>query len=75
MPPKSLLPSGTLLDRGVVKKFKTCLVCIKPFTWRKKWTKDWDEVRYCSEKCKKGRGKVEVCETDSIIEERSNKRQ
>ncbi|WP_346343878.1 DUF2256 domain-containing protein [Gluconobacter kondonii] len=22
------------------------------FTWRKKWAKDWDQVRYCSEACK-----------------------
>lgn len=34
---------------------KICVVCKKPFTWRKKWEKDWDEVKYCSEKCKKNR--------------------
>ncbi|WP_415274781.1 DUF2256 domain-containing protein [Aquiluna sp. Uisw_065] len=21
--------------------------------WRKSWEKNWDEVRYCSEKCKR----------------------
>ncbi|WP_249196929.1 DUF2256 domain-containing protein [Gluconobacter cerinus] len=31
---------------------KVCLVCDRPFTWRKKWAKDWDQVRYCSEACK-----------------------
>jgi hypothetical protein len=25
------------------------VVCNKPFTWRKKWEKVWDEVKYCSD--------------------------
>ena len=32
---------------------KTCLVCQKPFTWRKKWEKNWEMVKYCSIRCKK----------------------
>jgi hypothetical protein len=32
---------------------KTCAKCGLPFEWRKKWAKDWDNVKYCSEKCKK----------------------
>ncbi len=35
---------------------KTCVVCARPFTWRKKWAKVWDEVRYCSERCRRKRG-------------------
>ena len=31
---------------------KDCLVCEKPFTWRKKWEKNWGNVKYCSRKCK-----------------------
>lgn len=31
---------------------KTCLACGRPFTWRKKWEKVWDEVRYCSDRCR-----------------------
>ncbi|MBS3805453.1 MAG: DUF2256 domain-containing protein [Oleiphilaceae bacterium] len=34
---------------------KTCAVCRKPFTWRKKWARDWDQVRYCSERCRRQR--------------------
>lgn len=34
---------------------KTCIVCNRPFTWRKKWKKVWDEVKYCSEKCRKNK--------------------
>jgi len=35
---------------------KTCPVCQRPFVWRKKWERCWEEVRYCSEKCRRHRG-------------------
>jgi len=31
------------------------LVCERPFNWRKKWKKTWDEVKYCSEGCRKNK--------------------
>jgi hypothetical protein len=34
---------------------KICPVCKRPFQWRKKWAKDWEEVKYCSERCKKSK--------------------
>ncbi|HBW00470.1 MAG TPA: DUF2256 domain-containing protein [Bacteroidetes bacterium] len=34
---------------------KVCATCGRPFTWRKKWEKVWDEVRYCSERCRRNR--------------------
>lgn len=34
---------------------KTCATCAKPFVWRKKWEKVWDEVRYCSDRCRGAR--------------------
>ncbi|MBP6459309.1 MAG: DUF2256 domain-containing protein [Crocinitomicaceae bacterium] len=42
--------------KGVKKQHlpvKSCLTCGRPFTWRKKWEKDWEKVKYCSQKCKK----------------------
>ncbi|MBU6178812.1 MAG: DUF2256 domain-containing protein [Verrucomicrobia bacterium] len=36
---------------------KTCAVCGRPFTWRKKWERCWEEVRHCSEKCRRNRGR------------------
>lgn len=30
---------------------KECVVCGRPFTWRKKWERCWDEVTTCSKKC------------------------
>ncbi|WP_417737302.1 DUF2256 domain-containing protein [Rosistilla oblonga] len=35
---------------------KICVVCGRPFKWRKKWEKVWDDVKYCSDKCRKNRG-------------------
>ncbi|MDD2987224.1 DUF2256 domain-containing protein [Flavobacterium sp.] len=34
---------------------KICLVCKLPFSWRKKWEKNWEEVKYCSDKCRLNR--------------------
>ncbi|WP_084596067.1 DUF2256 domain-containing protein [Flavobacterium beibuense] len=34
---------------------KICVVCNRPFTWRKKWDKNWEEVKYCSKKCSKNK--------------------
>lgn len=31
---------------------KVCIVCNRPFTWRKKWAKVWEEVKYCSDRCR-----------------------
>lgn len=31
---------------------KPCLCCGRPFTWRKKWARDWDNVKFCSDKCR-----------------------
>ncbi|MDN3586973.1 DUF2256 domain-containing protein [Pedobacter aquatilis] len=31
---------------------KICPVCKRSFSWRKKWAKNWAEVKYCSEQCK-----------------------
>ncbi|WP_084438871.1 DUF2256 domain-containing protein [Algoriphagus mannitolivorans] len=31
---------------------KICVVCQRPFSWRKKWERCWDEVKYCSDRCR-----------------------
>jgi hypothetical protein len=38
---------------------KTCSVCGRPFEWRKKWAKVWDEVKYCSDRCRSMRNSRE----------------
>ncbi|MEM7777047.1 MAG: DUF2256 domain-containing protein [Pseudomonadota bacterium] len=34
---------------------KVCVTCGRPFSWRKKWARVWNEVRYCSDRCRKER--------------------
>ncbi|MFI8378703.1 DUF2256 domain-containing protein [Leeuwenhoekiella sp. NPDC079379] len=34
---------------------KICLVCKRPFSWRKKWQASWEEVKYCSERCRRNK--------------------
>ena len=34
---------------------KTCAVCGRPFAWRKKWARDWENVTTCSERCRRNR--------------------
>ncbi|WP_217361598.1 DUF3253 domain-containing protein [Aeromicrobium stalagmiti] len=32
---------------------KTCVACGRAIKWRKKWERDWDQVRFCSAACRK----------------------
>ncbi|MEM9037258.1 MAG: DUF2256 and DUF3253 domain-containing protein [Actinomycetota bacterium] len=32
---------------------KPCAVCGRTIEWRAKWATNWDEVRYCSDACRK----------------------
>ena len=34
---------------------KLCKACGKTMSWRRKWSKVWDEVKYCSERCRRKR--------------------
>jgi len=48
------------MPRGVKKENlpqKVCVVCGRPFTWRKKWERCWDEVTTCSKSCNARRRK------------------
>ena len=50
------------MPNGVAKRdlpSKLCLVCQRPFSWRKKWARDWDAVIYCSDKCRSAAPKRE----------------
>jgi len=34
---------------------KICMTCGLAFAWRKKWAKNGEEVKYCSEKCRRNK--------------------
>ena len=43
------------MPRGIAKAnlpSKICAVCLRPFTWRKKWESCWDSVLTCSKRCR-----------------------
>ncbi len=49
-------PDGGVRARGVNgHPDKPCLRCGRPFSWRKKWARDWEQVRYCSDRCRTGK--------------------
>lgn len=32
---------------------KPCVACGRAMSWRKKWEKNWEQVKYCSEACRR----------------------
>ncbi|WP_312807630.1 DUF2256 domain-containing protein [Agrobacterium cavarae] len=34
---------------------KICPVCGRPFVWRRKWAKDWETVKFCSQRCREAK--------------------
>jgi hypothetical protein len=36
---------------------KLCQVCGRPMSWRRSWAKNWDEVRHCSDACRRAKGR------------------
>jgi hypothetical protein len=47
MPDKIRKPEKTTPHRD-----KICQSCGRAFAWRKKWEKDWDVVKFCSDACR-----------------------
>jgi len=52
---ENLPKNGKMMDRGVLKDYKLCASCQRPFTRRKKWNDEnrWKEVKYCSDSCRR----------------------
>ena len=40
-------------DGAVSQEAKVCASCGRTMTWRKQWAKNWDEVKFCSDACRK----------------------
>ncbi|RYI19418.1 MAG: DUF2256 domain-containing protein [Acetobacteraceae bacterium] len=39
---------------------KVCAACGLPFTWRRKWEREWEAVRFCSDRCRKAGARRDV---------------
>lgn len=35
---------------------KPCVACGRTMSWRKRWTRSWKEVKFCSDSCRKAHG-------------------
>ena len=49
------------MPRGIRKSdlsTKRCAACDRPFAWRKKWERDWANVRFCSDRCRREKATV-----------------
>ena len=62
------------MPKGIKKEnlpIKICLVCNKPFNWRKKWEKCWEEVMTCSKSCnairKALKHNAKACNVDRVV--------
>jgi hypothetical protein len=51
------MPKKTTKLKGFKSNLPTkiCENCTRPFQYRKKWKLVWDQVKYCSDKCKKAK--------------------
>ena len=59
-----------MVTRSTEPLAKPCRSCGRTITWRKKWERDWDEVRYCSTACRR-RGLTEEDEaTERLLVQR-----
>ena len=72
-------PRVFVIDRGKKVEQKVCVVCDRPFTWRKKWERSWDEITTCSKRCnserrrlarvaRKARGRGGPVESGAVVE-------
>jgi hypothetical protein len=43
---------------------KPCQTCGRVMTWRRKWARSWDEVKFCSDACRRRR----LDDTDARLE-------
>lgn len=43
---------------------KTCGVCGRAMTWRKSWAKNWEQVLYCSDRCRANKARARTAGQD-----------
>jgi len=46
---------------------KSCVVCGRRIEWRRKWADDWEQVRYCSQGCRRRKVRPVDTELESTI--------
>jgi len=51
MPPSS----STFRGNKAALPSKPCANCDRPMTWRRRWARCWDEVKFCSDACRRAK--------------------
>jgi hypothetical protein len=49
------MTSGSFKGNKTSLPTKPCQACGRPMTWRKRWAKNWEEVKFCSDRCRANR--------------------
>ncbi|MDB4265311.1 DUF2256 and DUF3253 domain-containing protein [bacterium] len=50
-----------------MKPDKVCQTCGRTIQWRKKWENSWDEVKYCSSRCRSSKPNRDDKELERVI--------
>jgi hypothetical protein len=50
-------PSSTFRGNKASLPSKPCLTCGLPMSWRRSWAKNWPEVKFCSEACRRAKAR------------------
>lgn len=53
--PTASQPTASFRGNKAALPSKPCAACGLPMTWRKRWAKNWDEVKYCSDACRRSK--------------------
>lgn len=62
------------MSHTVAPEPKVCVRCGRAIEWRKKWARDWENVRYCSEACRRHKLSVRDRELEQAILQLLDKR-
>lgn len=55
--------------RKTTPEDKTCASCGRRIEWRKKWEKNWDDIKYCSDACRRHKVTANDHELENKIRE------
>lgn len=48
---------------------KTCAACGRTIEWRRRWASSWDDVKWCSDSCRRARvGEVDLALETAILD-------
>ena len=48
--------SSTFRGNKAALPSKPCVACGRPMSWRRRWARTWDEVKFCSDACRRAKG-------------------